>query len=116
MTKFGWSLPPGCTQRMLDRQFEDGPCDVCGYFVDDCVCPTCPVCQTHGDPFCYEDEWFRQWAAECFPEAGHNPHGLTLNIEQRIGQLRMDITNLKDMIRDMEDFLTSLENLNMRKE
>jgi len=51
---FGWSLPPGCTQAHIDAAYgTEQPCDVCGYDVDDCVCPECPTCGTQGAPECY---------------------------------------------------------------
>lgn len=28
-------------------------CEVCFEFVDDCICPECPVCGVTGDPHCY---------------------------------------------------------------
>lgn len=31
---------------------EEG-CDVCWRYVDDCICPECPVCGEHGNPKCY---------------------------------------------------------------
>jgi hypothetical protein len=49
---FGWDLPPGVSMRDIDPP--EGPCDVCGKSVDDCICPECPVCHSHGDPACYE--------------------------------------------------------------
>jgi hypothetical protein len=54
---FGWSLPPGCSHRDIERAAGgDGPCEVCGDMVDDCICPECPECPecgTFGDPKCY---------------------------------------------------------------
>lgn len=52
---FGWSLPPGVSHRMIEDSSAEGPCDICGLSVDDCVCPLCPVCQSVGDPACYEN-------------------------------------------------------------
>lgn len=52
---FGWSLPPGVTNSMIERAYGgEGPCDVCGKVLDDCICPECPVCTSAGDPQCYE--------------------------------------------------------------
>lgn len=48
---FGWSYPPGCSGPPDDYE---GPCDVCGNLVDNCVCPECPVCGDYGNPDCYE--------------------------------------------------------------
>lgn len=51
---FGWSLPAGVSQAMIDRSFgEEAPCDVCGQWEDECVCPECPVCGEYGNPKCY---------------------------------------------------------------
>jgi hypothetical protein len=47
---FGWSYPPGCHSVPGDEP--DAPCDLCGRFPDDCVCPECPT-HGHGDPVCY---------------------------------------------------------------
>jgi len=53
---FGWSLPPGCTNQMIeDAMGVDQPCEVCGQFPDDCICPECKVCGGQGDPTCYRD-------------------------------------------------------------
>jgi len=56
MSAFGWSLPAGVTQRQIDAAFgrPDEMCCVCGHDIDDCICPTCSVCGTQGDPKCYE--------------------------------------------------------------
>lgn len=32
---------------------DDLPCDICGKFPDDCICPECPICSTQSDPECY---------------------------------------------------------------
>jgi hypothetical protein len=51
---FGWDLPPGVTQRMIDDAYGlDGPCEVCGEPAEDCGCPECPVCGEVGNPKCF---------------------------------------------------------------
>src|SRR5574343_1913055 len=30
-------------------------CEVCGLEVNECICPPCSVCGTHGDPNCYRE-------------------------------------------------------------
>jgi hypothetical protein len=65
---FGWDLPPGCTHRMIEAQCEEGPCDVCGKFPDDCICPECPQCQEIGYIRCYRE------------------HGLVITVDQIKGQ------------------------------
>ena len=87
----GWNLPPGCTDRMIDEAagiFD--VCNCCGYGVDDCVCPECPVCNSCGDPEC------------------HEKHGLPYTKEQRIGQARRRITDLEAMLIDEKYYLSSL--------
>lgn len=52
---FGWSYPPGAaSDPFAPYNQEEGPCEVCGKDVDDCICPECPVCGTQGDPGCYK--------------------------------------------------------------
>lgn len=48
---FGWSYPPGCSGTPYDE--DDGPCEVCGLEVCECICPECDVCGEVGDPHCY---------------------------------------------------------------
>lgn len=56
MGKFGWSLPPGVTHRMIDEAYgREEPCEICGKWVDDCICPECSVCEAYGDPRCYKE-------------------------------------------------------------
>lgn len=53
---FGWSLPPGCTNRMIEEAFgTEGPCDICGKLPDNCICPECPTCGEIGAPICYAE-------------------------------------------------------------
>lgn len=47
---FGWSYPPGCSSVPGD---EETPCAICGKWVDDCICPECPVCGMVGETSCY---------------------------------------------------------------
>lgn len=54
MSLFGWSYPPGAAgDPFAPYNAEDGPCQVCGRYPDDCLCPRCPVCSVIGDPSCY---------------------------------------------------------------
>lgn len=59
---FGWDYPPGVNSVPGDE--DEGPCEVCGNDVDNCICPECPECGTYGDPGCYLN------------------HGLELTLEQ----------------------------------
>lgn len=52
MGTFGWSYPPGCSSAPYD---EDYPCELCGLFENDCICPECPECKAVGDPDCYKE-------------------------------------------------------------
>lgn len=47
----GWSLPPGV--KTLPGEEPDPPCEVCGNYWEDCICPECPICWGVGDPDCY---------------------------------------------------------------
>jgi len=52
---FGWSYPPGAANDpSAPYNQETPPCEVCGHNEFDCICPECPVCETSGDPHCYE--------------------------------------------------------------
>jgi hypothetical protein len=57
----------------------NGPCEVCGYWNDDCVCPDCPVCGEQGRPGCYETP----------------PHIGVYTKAQLIGQAKFDIAESK---------------------
>lgn len=48
-----WNLPPGVTYNIIDPPEE--PCEVCGNYPDDCICPECPTCGLYGDPDCYKE-------------------------------------------------------------
>jgi hypothetical protein len=61
----GWNLPPGCSTRHIEDAFgSEAPCDVCGLWCEECICPECPVCQTYGDPKCYEEHGMRRSKAQ----------------------------------------------------
>lgn len=52
---FGWWYPPGAANDPnAPYNQEDPPCEVCGQWPDDCVCPECPVCGDYGNPVCYD--------------------------------------------------------------
>lgn len=54
---FGWSYPPGCNGTPFD---DDYPCELCGEFEDDCICPECKVCGSVGDYGCYLEHGLRR--------------------------------------------------------
>lgn len=58
---FGWSYPAGCNG---PPDCDEGPCEVCGKNIDNCICPECPECGEVGRPECYEN------------------HGLHMSLEQ----------------------------------
>lgn len=60
---FGWSYPPGCSGPPDD---DEGPCEVCGLAVDDCICPECLVCGAYGDPYCYLEHGLRRTEEQKF--------------------------------------------------
>ena len=55
---FGWSLPPGVTQRHIDEAIgddDDYHCDICGLFSDECECDIICLCsepEDEGDGQC----------------------------------------------------------------
>ena len=56
MGKFGWSYPPGAAgDPNAPWNQVEGPCEVCGKCVDECICPECPVCGEQGNGYCYRD-------------------------------------------------------------
>lgn len=88
---FGWDLPPGVTNRMIEAQFEEGPCEVCFRHVDDCICPECPKCGDFGNPQCYIE------------------HGLKYSIDQKIGKVKNSISILSEQLNDAHMELAELE-------
>lgn len=68
----GWNMPPGYNVRDIPGCGYDEPCECCGTTnLDKCICPECPVCETHGDPYCYK------W------------HGLEYTLAQTEGQRQL---------------------------
>lgn len=96
---FGWSLPPGCTHKMIEDQFAEGPCAVCALAVDDCVCHECPVCHSHGDPICYR-----------------GPHGLRLSKQQAISRQKARIWTAKERVQDEEFALHQYQSADDKQE
>lgn len=41
---------------------EDPPCEVCKKDPFDCICPACPDCGVNGDPKCYKEHSFTNYA------------------------------------------------------
>jgi hypothetical protein len=81
---FGWSLPPGCTHAQIEAAFgAEGPCEVCGHFVDDCVCQECGTCGAQGDPGCYEKHGLVRTQAQI---DGHAAREAELDRQEREGE------------------------------
>lgn len=56
MTNFGWSYPPGAANDPnAPWNQEEGPCEICGEDIDNCICPECPICSEYGNPDCYRN-------------------------------------------------------------
>lgn len=60
---FGWSYPPGCNGPPDDP---DGPCEVCGESLDNCICPECSFCFDIGNPACYINHGMRRTELQKF--------------------------------------------------
>jgi hypothetical protein len=100
---FGWDLPPGVTTRMINEAAGgDGPCEVCGYDVEACVCPECPTCQEQGRPECYSRLEGRVW---------RRGHSLRRTKAQLIGAQRLKEAALKAQLQDAEQYRAWLETL-----
>lgn len=87
---FGWDLPPGVTNRMIEEQCAEGPCEVCGQ-VDDCLCEECPECGVLGDPKCYAE------------------HGMKRTKQQLISYAEYQLAILKNQILEQEQYIVYLK-------
>ena len=89
------NLPPGTTHKMIENQFEDGPCSVCYRSCEDCVCPECPTCGVQGDPACYGSE--------------PSSHINVFTKEQIVGQIRRRIDSFQDLAMGEAQYLSHIE-------
>lgn len=71
---------------MLQDQHEY-PCETCGRFAAECICPECPVCHEVGNRFCYDEGY------------------LTYSQEQIIGQAKLDVAKAKEDLQEAEYWL-----------
>ncbi len=72
---FGWSYPPGAANDPFAPYNQvDGPCAVCGNFVDDCICPECPERTSQGDPSCYIQHGLHRTPEQIFALAWNEAH------------------------------------------
>ena len=53
MSIFGWSYPPGVTGNEPEIAGYDGPCDICGYGVDECSLGGTSGTWNGGNPIIY---------------------------------------------------------------
>ena len=103
---FGWSLPPGAAGHPLAPwNTEDGPCEVCGLPVDDCICPECPVCRETGNPRCY---------ATSSAEEGR--HSLTLSPAQVAARQRTRVALIRESLQEEERVMKALDQAAERRE
>lgn len=93
MSKFGWSLPPGCGTLPGEEEY---PCEVCGHGTNSCVCPECPVCGVAGCPDCYLDEW-------------RGGHGLKLTHEQKLGHAEAELAVLQERVAEQQLYIDWLK-------
>ena len=113
------NLPPGCTNKMIEDHFgSDGPCDVCGRSVDDCICPECPECGGVGDPRCYEGSGQKYKEVKIVKtgnkaRAMFRHHGMKTTKEQRRGRamtkVQMDIDKYNDLLVSCHQWLEELK-------
>lgn len=89
---FGWDLPPGVTNKMIDEAYgQEGPCPVCCKSVDLCLCPECTTCGEQGNPRCYKD------------------HGLKLNKEQAVARQEARLVVIRERLSDEEIALEQMK-------
>jgi hypothetical protein len=79
---FGWSLPPGVTNKMIDDLCEEGPCEVCAKPVDSCICHECPVCHEIGRSSCYKG------------------HGMKLSKAQMISRQEVRVSRIAERLQE----------------
>ncbi len=95
---FGWSLPPGVSKLPYD---DEGPCDVCGKDVSECICPKCPTCEAAGDPKCYREHGMRltraQAVARCEAEV--------YRCKEALAASEMDLNATRDETQGFNDQL-----------
>ena len=54
----GYNLPDNVSPNDPDAPWnerDEFPCDVCGEYLDVCICPECPRCGEVGNPDCYKE-------------------------------------------------------------
>jgi hypothetical protein len=49
------------------------PCEVCGHWAHDCICPECPTCGAAGDPACYAQHGLVRSEAQIRSAIQHSP-------------------------------------------
>lgn len=92
----GWNLPPGCTYRDIDELAGVyDMCDVCGQYVDNCVCPNC-ACGEYGRLKCYE-------------AIGDGGHGMRMNKAQALKRQETNIRKAREQVADEEQVLIWME-------
>ena len=117
--KFGWDLPPGVTNRMIDEAagVTDEPCECCGKPVDECICEECPNCGAKGDPDCYEGtctefvECPKCYEGTCTHAEGMNclKPKLRYTKAQRLGQSELRLADARQKIIDEEQYRAWLQ-------
>lgn len=80
----------------MDPNQIESPCEVCGSFTDNCVCPVCPTCHEQGNPRCY------------LPPS-LNPCNMKLNKAQLQSRAEAEIRLLREKITDHGAYLDWLE-------
>ena len=95
MSIFGWSLPPGCGK--LPGEEDEGPCQVCGFEEDRCVCFECSVCGETGNPDCYTKEGCNQEKLEI--------QKISLELHEKIWEAWAKLGVSGDIIMDAQQIL-----------
>lgn len=94
------------------QSLNEGPCQCCGKPVDDCICPECEICHSHGDPDCYRPHTTYNKVRKCtFNSNVHTQRvlpPLTYNKHQLLGQVTSKIYALIDTLQEDIDYVNAL--------
>ncbi len=89
-----------------DQFGADQPCEVCGNFPEQCICPVCPSCGEQGSPGCYiATDTNHSKKVTCGGLVGK------MTVEQKIAKQRFVVADLKLQWQEAQQYLDYLEHL-----
>lgn len=90
-----------------DQFASEQPCEVCGYWADDCICPECPTCALQGNPACYQEH--DEGICGGLYETGKT-------WDQMIGRQELEVDHLKGQLVDATMYLDWLKDKKEQEE